>query len=322
MSETAVETQGETGVEALLRRELAQGDDALAGVAPVLGHLLSSASHSLVNDDILARLRGMLGSLGQQLHRAELAILKKSSNDEGALDRVSELSAVLAESSIILSHCYAVATESMVAEDLEHRAGIDFVLPPLMQELIASSDEATAEVAMTTMAAQARMQQAQRRMSISLAELPAELFHELVNAWSRSTKHIDAASRSQVEALLRAEHDESGSRLGLLSRLVSSLNAGIEAALKIEHAGLALFTSALASVTRQPRELVVLSCQSGQLARLALSLRAAGLKQEDIAQQFLLIQPDFTLPEGFAGIGKDQARSLLDGAVSGVGRKS
>jgi len=319
MNESVVKSGDGTKVEALLRHELAQGDDALAGIAPVLGHLLSGSYQSLINDEVLARLRGMLGSLAEQLHRAELSVLKGSDKTVGD-DRAGELVQALSANSIILSHCYAVATEAMVAEDLEHRAGIDFVLPPLLQELIASRDEATAGLAMATMAAQARMQQSQRRMTLPLAELPAELFHELVNTWSRHASPIDAVSRSQIEALLRAEHDESGSRLGLLSRLISTLSAGALAALRIEHAGLALFTTALASLTRQPRELVVLSCQAGQLARLALSLRAAGAKPEDIAQQFVIIQPDFTLPEGFEVIGKDQAKALLDGASSGGGQ--
>jgi len=67
----------------------------------------------------------------------------------------------------------------------------------------------------------------------------------------------------------------------------------------------------LAHLTRQPRELAILACHERQAARLALSLRAAGLKRADVARQFMLLHGDFALPEGFDGLSIDQAASLL-----------
>ncbi len=320
MSEGVLNTADERQVGALMRQELALGDQALAGVAPVLGHLLTSAGHVLVNEDLLARIRGMLNDLAEQLLRAETAALGKQGekySGEGRLDRLSNR---LAESGIVLGYCYAVAVEGRLTEEMEQRAGIDQVLPPLMQELIASDDEATAELAMAAMAAQARFVQTQRRMGLPLQEVPAELFHELVKLWSRFARDIDPATRSQVEALLRANHDESASRHGLLTRLISKLNAGACAALAVEHGGFALFVTALASLARQPRELAVLSCHPRQQARLALGLRAAGLKPDEIAQQVLLLQPESCLPEDFAEISAEQARALLDGSALGSGQ--
>ena len=67
MSEAAKHILHEPEVEALLRQELVLGDQALAGVAPVLSHMLSSPGQSLVSDDIVARMRGMLGDLARPL---------------------------------------------------------------------------------------------------------------------------------------------------------------------------------------------------------------------------------------------------------------
>ncbi len=320
MSEAVSNTIDDSQVEALMRDELAQGDQALAGVAPVLGHLLTSAGHVLVSEDVVARMRGMLGDLAAQLLQAEAAAANPKDRSSIPDERVDRLGARLAENGIVLGYCYSVAIEALLTEELEQRAGINQVLPPLMQELIASQDEGTAELAMASMAAQARFVQTQRRMSLPLTEVPAELFHELVKIWSGFARDVDPATRSQVEALLRAKHDESSSRYGLLTRLVSKLNAGALAALVVEHGGFALFATALASLTRQPRELAVLSCHPRQQARLALSLRAAGVKPEDIAQQLLVIQPDSALPDGFAEIGKDQARAMLDASALGSGQ--
>ena len=46
-----------------LLEELARGRQALSGIEPILGHLLSTPDHSLFSDEILARLRGMLNDL-------------------------------------------------------------------------------------------------------------------------------------------------------------------------------------------------------------------------------------------------------------------
>src|SRR3546814_4629440 len=58
-------------VEAVMRQELALGDRALASVAPVLGHLLATPGQSLVSDDLVARMRGMLADIARQLLAAQ-----------------------------------------------------------------------------------------------------------------------------------------------------------------------------------------------------------------------------------------------------------
>lgn len=317
MSKAGIETLPSSEVEALLRRDLAQGDRVLAGVAPVLRHLLTGSGQTLVSDDILARMRGMLGDLADQLLASQA---EASENDAGEFaSMIDALAERLAADTAVLGHCYAIAVEAQIATELEGRSGVDQVLPPLMQELIASDETKSAELAMATMAAQARFLQAQRRMGLPLADLPAELFHDVLRSWSHFAKDSPAAERTKGEALLRAQYDESTSRIGLLGRLVSSLGSAAPAALRIEHAGFALFVTALAQLSGQPRELAILSCHPSQASRLAIGLRASGLKPEEVLEQFMTLHPEFALPQEFAGLGKDEARSLLDSSVLGEG---
>lgn len=300
-----------------LRQELARGDLALAGVAPVLSHLLASPGQSLISEDILARMRGMLSDIASQLLDAEAA----AAGQPVALgsDRQRELAGRLAASSILVSHVYAIAVECQLSDRLEQTAAIDPVLTPLLQELIASDDNATAEQAMATMSAQARFVQAQRRMDAPLGELPAELFLEALMQWRAAAGDIDPEQLDRAETSLRTNYDESVSRLGLLTRLVGSFKGGMRAALDLEHAGVALFVTVLARSSGQPRELAILSCHERQTARFSLALRAAGLKAEEIVQQFLLMHRDLTLPHGIGDVPPEEARALLKGRAAGFG---
>ena len=58
----------------------------------------------------------------------------------------------------------------------------------------------------------------------------------------------------------------------------------------------------------------------GQVARLALTLRAAGLRPEAIEEQFLAIHPDVSLPDGFEALGADRAAAILARSVAGADR--
>ena len=112
-------------------------------------------------------------------------------------------------------------------------------------------------------------------------------------------------------ARIRASYDESRSRLGLISRLVTGMGGGATAALSLTHAGVAMFLSALALASGQERDAAVLATNEGQLARLALALRAAGLKPTAVEEQFVSLHPDVSLPDGFDSLGADRAAALL-----------
>ena len=293
-------------IEHVLREELARGDRALSGVAPVLTHLLASTGQSLVSDAIVARLRGMLTDIARQLHAASMEPPTSSTND--FLDRFIDH---LCGDSAVLSHCYALAMEGHLTERLERRTQIDPVLTPLLQELIASHQPAVGELAMSTMTAQSRFIQSQRRMQLPLRELPAELFHAIVKKWEIHCERSKIPSPKAALQELKREFDEGASRIGLLARLTASMRGGAQAALDLEHAGLALFVSALSAMTRQPRELAVLACHEGQIARLALTLRAAGLNDAQIEREVLVLEPDQRIPVGIGKVSAQQAQALI-----------
>ena len=292
-------------VELILADELARGDNALSGVPPVLTHMLANSGHTLVSDAIVARIRGMLNSLAAQLLAAKAGSAKPAA-DTATLDQLSD---ALTSDSVVLSYCYALAMEAHLSERLEHRASIDPILSPLMQELIASDRPGTAEIAMLALAAQSRFIQSQRRMDLPLSELPAELFHAVIRRWEAIGKGDPALAPSIAQ--LKGRYDEGASRIGLLARLTASMKGGAVAALELEHAGLALFVSALSTMAKQPRELAVLACHERQAARLALSLRAAGLSPDAIERQFILLKPADRLPAGIAAIEPARAAAVL-----------
>jgi hypothetical protein len=301
MGEDTMDLADGAMIEAILREELARESRALGSVVPVLRHLLASDGQRLVSDAILARVRGMLSDLAAQLIAAaagrDPALRLPADSDPQPRDALAE---ALAGDALLLAHCHALAAESQLAERLHQHSAIDPVLSPLLQELIASDEPVIAELAMATLAGQSRFIQSQRRMELPLGELPPELFHALT-----ATNVPEAARR------LNAGYDEAASRLGLLARLVSAMRRGAIAALALDHAGSALFASALAALSREPREQAVLACQEGQGARLALALRAAGLAPEAIARQFLVVDPAARPLRDLDAISPERARMLL-----------
>lgn len=314
MGEDTVNLAAGDAAEAILRDELTRETRATAAVVPVLRHLLASDAHALVSDAILARVRGMVHDCAAQLLAAmagcDPATRSREVTDPAVIDHWAE--ALMGEEAL-LSFCHMLANESLLAERLQQRHAIDPVLSPLLQELIASDDAAIATLAMGTLAAESRFIQSQRRMELALGELPAELFHALIMLGQRRAP--DAAARAAI-AQLQHSYDEATSRLGLLTRLVTAMRRGALAALALDHAGLALFASALAQQIRQPRGTAVLACHQGQGARLAVALRAAGLSLPAIERQFLLVEPASRLPLAIAELSAERAAVLL--AASGT----
>lgn len=305
----------EAPVEAVLRDELAHGDIVLGTIGPILGHLIANHDHSLFSDEIVARIRGMVGGVAQQLLEVQAAIEDCADPYGFARRHSGALAEAIAGNPEFLLHCHALAIEGQLAERLRMRNTIDPVLSPLLQSLVASDDPATATLAMQALTSQARFVQRQKRMQLPLAELPADLFHHAILCWRESAADSDIVVQDHTEARLRSEFDESSSRLGLLARLVEGMGSGARAALSIPHAGAALFLTALASASQQERDVVTLSTSDRLLARLALALRGSGLNPREVEEQFLYLHPEVSLPEGFAQLRVDRAQAML--AASG-----
>lgn len=313
MGEETMDLTANLDVEALLRGGLARESRAVASVVPVLQHLLASEAHALLSDAVLARVRGMIQDCSAQVVAAmaghDPAYRALLHSDPAAVDVCAD---ALLEDEALLAFCHALASEGLLAERLQQRHRLDPVLSPLVQELIASEDPAIASLAMSGLAAQSRFIQTQRRMELPMGELPAELFHAVI-ARAQIAVKIDADHEGM--ARLQASYDEGASRLGLLARLVGSMRRGVVAALALDHAGLAMFASALAAQQDQPRASVVLACLDGQGLRLALVLRAAGLSLPAIERQFALIAPGALLPRTIADLTSERAATLLNAAA-------
>ena len=315
MDDTVMTQSSEAPVEAILRDELAHGDVVLGTIGPVLGHLLANHDHSLFSDEIVSRVRGMIGDISRQMLTAQAEAAEEFDPRSYAERWQGRLTQALLTNARLVAHCHALALEWQLTARLESRNAIDPVLSPLLQALVASDDAPTAATAMAALAAQARFAQRQRRMELPLGELPAEHFQQALTAWLEQVEAEDAKAAMAAASKLRENYDESAGRLGLLGRLVHGMGAGALAALSISHAGTAIFLSALAAASHQERELAVIATNDRQLARLALALRAAGLKPKDIEEQFLYIHPDVSLPEGFDALRADRATELLATSV-------
>ena len=313
MSDTLALHSSIPPVDDVLRDELAHGDALIETIAPIMRHLLANDEHSVFSDEIVARVRGMLNDVARQLldGLAEAAGLPDERDHEP--DRLQQLVEGYVAHPGFLAHAHALALEWQLTERLQARLALDPVLSPLLQSLIASPDAGVASSAMALLSAQARFAQSQRRMQLALAELPADLLEAaLAGMRSYADNEPDLASIArQAEQEVRGRYDERRGRIGLIAQLVGTMGGGATAALAAGHAGVAIFLSALAMASGQHRDMAVLATNEGQLARLALALRAAGLQPQLVEEQFVALHPDVALPAGFDQLGSDRAAALL-----------
>lgn len=310
MIDRAVHPATGENVEAVLRDELARGDAMAETVLPVLRHLVAAEDGSVFSDEILARVRGMLASLSQELTGALFG--PDNAGRQGA-DHADHLTRAFIDNPGLLSHLHALALEWQLTERLQGRLALDPVVSPLLQVLISSPDPDAQGLAMRYLAAQSRWCQAQRRMKLPVRELPGDLLHGALltlRAVMRDTPEL-ADRLAEAEAGIRQGYDEGTSRLGLASRLITGLGAEAQAALSIGHAGVSLFLTTLALGSGQRRDVVVLATHEAQVARFALALRAAGLKPSGVEEQFLALHPQVTLPPCFDRLSPDHAAAIL-----------
>ena len=313
MIDTAAMSVSLDCVEALLREELARGDAVAQSVAPMLRHLLANDSNSIFSDEVVAGVRGLMGDIARQLLDRLHAIAPATGERDHDEHEIAALTALFLGNCAFVEHLHGLAVEWQFTRRLHTALALDPVLSPLLQELIASQAEATSVLAMKLLAAQSRFCQAQRRMQISMFELPGDLLHAaLLGMRTLAGTDPDADERAAAaEASIRSEYDEAASRLGLASRLVEGLGGGALAALSVSHAGAAIFLTALAMGSGQDRDAAVLSTDETQVARLALGLRAAGLKPQAVEEQLASLHTDFGLPEGFERLSSDRAAAIL-----------
>lgn len=306
-TEPAAET-----AEQLLRDELAHGDRAIAAARPVLRLLLAADEPPPIDDEVVTHIRGAAFDVARQLLAAQAEAGGKPDPEPG---RDEAIATALFDDPGFVSHAHALALEARAAEQLRWRSDVDPVMPPLVQDGLADADPEQTNLSMAVLAAQARFLQYRRRFELPLRDLPGDLFHRAVLAL-RTHAGADERAAELAERRLRDGYDESAGRLALLARLVAALGDRTGHALQVERAGLSIFATALAIASGQDRELALLALSGGQPARLALSLRAAGLDPTATTTQFAYLQPDSLLPEGIERVASDVAAAILAPAIT------
>lgn len=293
-----------------LSGELSRAAQGLAAALPVLRHLLVSNAPSLLNEVVVARVRGMLADLAGQLY-CGARVPQPAATSGATAETMAAIEARLTAHEGLLGHLHALALESHLAERFEQRLTLDPVLSPLLQELIASDDPVVAELAMATLAAQSRFMQSQRRMELPLGELPADLLGIALSCG----EGLAQPGADGAIAALTTSYDEGATRLGLLARLITAMRRAVVAALAFDRAGLALFASALAATSGQDRRAAVLACHEAHSATLALALRAAGLDGPAIERQVMLISAVSPGVREAAQLAVSDARGRLSGGA-------
>lgn len=301
-----------------LAEGIAAARGAVANVVPILRHLLRSDDNSIFSDEIIARVRGMFVDIARQLVIALAAAAGHSEPEGWAHQAADELAQVLVENPAFLEHFHALALEWQWTVKLERSRALDPVLPPLVQARMADPDPLASAGAMNLLAAQARFCQSQRRMQLPLGELPRDLLHmALVTLRAHVGMDADADSFALIaERSVRAEIEESRSRLAQMGRVLDTMGGNALAALDIDKAGVALFLTALARGSGLSREAAIMATVDSQLPRFLLALRACGLSPAAVAAAALAFHPDAVLPQGYAELSPGEAATLLGEAAA------
>jgi hypothetical protein len=259
------------------RAALASADHRLAAAGSVLERHVAQGPSRLLDDETVTRVGALAADLAAQLVGPDAAL-------------VEPVRDLLAANRAILMHLHALAIETRLVAVLAARRSIDPALPPLIRHRLdagaVGDDVATATTAL--LAAQTRLNQSLRRMRLPLRELPPDLqhlAHAIADAARADHAVVDRHPRDRA-------HDEGHGRLALLRRVLAGLGDDMARALRIDEAGVALFLSALALASAQPREVVALASAEDHPVRLALLLRAAGLNRDEAVAQLLAIRPD------------------------------
>lgn len=304
MIDQAVHPANTQAAEAALRRDLVRGDAAAASALPMLRYLVAADQSAALSEEILARVRGILSDIAGQLLDALIGSADRRAH---ASDEIAVLTRAFLDDAALLAHVHAVALEWQLTERLQERLALDPVASPFVRDRIASGDAS----ARGFLSAQARWSQGQRRMALSVAELP-EVVLEAVLAILRAlvgAEPVLSERASAVEREVRSSHAAVSNRLIWAERMVADLDPAV--ALSISQCGVTLFLSALALASGQVRDATVMATLPDQQARLALTLIAAGAPADVTEEQIRLIHGGTKLPVGLAGIEEWRAASIL-----------
>src|SRR6187549_3024641 len=117
MSEQAAET-----VERVLHDELVEGDAMIAAARPILRHLLASDDSGLFSDETIARVRGLVLSVVEQLLFAQAGVAEARDRPGYVAERQDKLAQALFADTAFLAHAHALTVEAQLIERLQGRS--------------------------------------------------------------------------------------------------------------------------------------------------------------------------------------------------------
>lgn len=316
MMEAGVPLRDDKTIEDALHDALMRGDAAISSASTVLRLLLDNENRVLFTDEIVARTRGMINDLARQLLQASTRFGHARKPFAWGSEQTQKLIKNLIADNVLLDHVHAMALEFHLSMELQECHALDPALSPLLQAQAGSGDHDAAGNVMQLVAAQTQFHQQTRRMELPLDELPPGLFDRALQIL-RVDSEDDPDSFHEIAEHLRSNRDSGHSRLALLVRQLAQLdNASV--ALVLPMAGVSLFFTALAGVTRQDRSALVLAANERRAVRFILSLRAAGLEPGAIADVLAWLSPDVALPDCFQSLGVDDAWGVLEETFADV----
>lgn len=297
---------------------LAAADRLRATLPEQLQHRVALADPGLFDDEIIARTRGLLLHLTEQIAGSKPVEHNAGVRDSDVrynIRRDAILRDVFANEAL-LSYTHAATLEYVLTCRLSDEADLDPALSPLLQDLAGRPDQTLSQLATSAISLQSRFLTDMRRMQMPLRQLPGDLLHTALaigRAHSDNTLLADA-----IDQAVQVSYDEAATRLGLLGLIVNVPGFPALRGLRLEDAGTPLFLSSLSAASSLGYEDAVMLTTRQQILRLALVLRGTGCSPRAVNHDLFLLHEQVAAP-AIARMPRERALELLSqtGRMSG-----
>lgn len=289
-------------------------DAATAGrtdLAQQLTAAMGWSDRGLFNDELIARSRGLLLHLAQQLAGAELGQVA----GEAPTNSTDAILAALMTEPRLLAYCHALCLEYQLTTRLAREADLDPLLPRLLQEMIASTDEITSNNAASCLAAQMRHLGALERMRLPLEQLPADLLRVALAIGRTASATPEIADA--VEQGVRTRYHEEATRHALFKHLVNRPEYPDKRGWQLEKAGTGLFLAAFAERAELEWVDAASLLPEGQQASFALEALSSGCTRKALSRNLILLHNQAAMPviSVLASAGPAQLLAALEAAT-------
>ena len=140
-----------------------------------LSDVIGSRVSVLLQDGMIARTCGLLTHLASQLMVAPANL----ADPEACYKRQLAVLASLIDHQDLVVYCHALALEYHQIYQLKYNVDLDLLLSPMMQDLVTSSDQETAQLAAEVLASQMSFLSDMTHMRLLISNLPSNLVSRL-----------------------------------------------------------------------------------------------------------------------------------------------